>query len=222
MSLSSCFACSTCIHKSLQSSRSPCQGWQSVASTVCDCIFQLPCISLLRVKWNANFLAIFILYSLLSLCATVCVLHCSLCARTLCIFHLRCFLSFSLRIELSSTYAELTKLLLSAASFIADQVAVLHTQSLIEYRLNATSTVPNIVKWKQTETSIFQYKSCRLHACFRPLFPIPNPMLAPSSFDSLPPVRSPYICKGQNSIWISYIYTIFIIYFLSFGRPTHS
>lgn len=30
----------------------------------------------------------------------------------------------------------------------------------------------NIVKRKQTETSIFQYKSCRLHACFRPLSPI--------------------------------------------------
>lgn len=154
MSLSSCFACSTCIHKSLQSSRSPCQGWQSVASTVCDCIFQLPCISLysfsassskMKRQFLGHFHIVFIAIFVCD-CVCVCVLHCSLCARTLCIFHLRCFLSFSLRIELSSTYAELTKLLLSAASFIADQVAVLHTQSLIEYRLNATSTVPNIVK----------------------------------------------------------------------------
>lgn len=218
MSLSSCFACTTCIHKSLQSSRSPCQGWQSVASTVCDCIFQLPCISLYSFsasssKMKRQFLGHFpyCIHCYLCVRLCVCVLHCSLCARTLCIFHLRCFLSFSLRIELSSTYAELTKLLLSAASFIADQVAVLHTQSLIEYRLNATSTVHNIVKWKQTETSIFQYKSCRLHACFRPLSPIPNPMLAPSSFVSLSlPFARPTFAKGKTQ----YEYRTYIRYLL--------
>lgn len=80
-------------------------------------------------------------YHCVSVC--VCALHCSLCARTLCIFHLCCFplsispfLSLCSRIELSSTYAELTKLLLSAASFIADQLTVFY---ISQYRLYDTN-----------------------------------------------------------------------------------
>lgn len=69
----------------------------------------------------------------------------------------------------------------------------------------------NIVKWKQSETSIFQYKSCRLHACFRPLSSIPNPSLALSLslFVSLPPARPTY-AKGKAQ----YEYRTYIRYLL--------
>lgn len=135
----------------------------------CPCIFQLPCISLyssssssrkMKRQFLGHFHIVFIAI-IVCLCVCLCALHCSLCARTLCIFHLCCFplsispfLSLCSRIELSSTYAELTKLLLSAASFIADQLTVFY---ISQYRLYDTN---------------FLYEHCEMKAKWNLNFPI--------------------------------------------------
>lgn len=82
----------------------------------------------------------------------------------------------------------------------------------------------NIVKWKQSETSIFQYKSCRLHACFRPLSSIPNPSLALSLSlcFSLLLFLSLFLClllalhiqRAKLNMNIAHIYDIYYIFFV--------
>lgn len=80
----------------------------------------------------------------------------------------------------------------------------------------------NIVKWKQSETSIFQYKSCRLHACFRPLSSIPNPSLALSLslFVSLPPARPTYPKGKAQYEYRTYIRYLLYIFCLLGGLRT--
>lgn len=216
MSLSSCFACSTWRPCSLR------QFGPAFALAFSNChAFRF---ILLRVKWNANFLAIFILYSLLSLCLSVCVRFIVHCVHVLyasfifVVFSASSTSSCSVRIELSSTYAELTKLLLSAASFIADQLTVLHIQyRLYEQRISLW-TLWNESKVKPQFSNINH--AAYIHASGRcPQSPIPRSHSFFLSV-SLSPTRPTYP-KGKTQYeYCTYMRYLLYIFCLLGGLRT--